>query len=274
MNSIFNFNIKNSKTKKLENKGALEIKNATEDRAELYFYGDIVSNSWQSYWYEEDKAPQDIVDFLNQIEDTKELNIYINSGGGSVYGGLAIYNILKRHKGKKIVTVDGIAASIASIIALAGDEIIISKSAQFMIHKPWIQCSGNASELRAAEDVLDKCQKSITAIYMENVLEGISEETITQLINKETWMTGEEASKYFNIKVDDDKEIFACESDYFEKYNNTPSTIMNQKKNNEKFLSDDHIEQITDKVLKCIDNKKKDEEKIKILNDISLISFM
>ena len=121
MNSIFNFNIKNSKTKKLENKGALEIKNATEDRAELYFYGDIVSNSWQSYWYEEDKAPQDIVDFLNQIEDTKELNIYINSGGGSVYGGLAIYNILKRHKGKKIVTVDGIAASIASIIALAGD---------------------------------------------------------------------------------------------------------------------------------------------------------
>lgn len=49
---------------------------------------------------------------------------------------------------------------------------------------------------------------------------------------------------------------------------------MNQKKNNEKFLSDDHIEQITDKVLKCIDNKKKDEEKIKILNDISLISFM
>ena len=166
MNSIFNFNIKNSKTKKLENKGALEIKNATEDRAELYFYGDIVSNSWQSYWYEEDKAPQDIVDFLNQIEDTKELNIYINSGGGSVYGGLAIYNILKRHKGKKIVTVDGIAASIASIIALAGDEIIISKSAQFMIHKPWIQCSGNASELRAAADVLDKCQKSITAIYM------------------------------------------------------------------------------------------------------------
>lgn len=190
MNSIFNFNIKNSKTKKLENKGALEIKNATEDRAELYFYGDIVSNSWQSYWYEEDKAPQDIVDFLNQIEDTKELNIYINSGGGSVYGGLAIYNILKRHKGKKIVTVDGIAASIASIIALAGDEIIISKSAQFMIHKPWIQCSGNASELRASADVLDKCQKSITAIYMENVLEGISEETITKLINKETWMTG------------------------------------------------------------------------------------
>ena len=181
---------------------------------------------------------------------------------------------MKRHKGKKIVTVDGIAASIASIIALAGDEIIISKSAQFMIHKPWIQCSGNASELRASADVLDKCQKSITAIYMENVLEGISEETITQLINKETWMTGEEASKYFNIKVNDDKEIFACESDYFEKYNNTPSTIMNQKKNNEKILSDDHIEQITDKVLKCIDNKKKDEEKIKILNDISLISFM
>ncbi|WP_330594436.1 Clp protease ClpP, partial [Clostridioides difficile] len=70
------------------------------------------------------------------------MNIYINSGGGSVFAGMAIYNMLKRHEGFKTVYVDGIAASIASVIALAGDRVVIPQNAYFMIHKPWIGLCG------------------------------------------------------------------------------------------------------------------------------------
>ena len=137
MKKVYEFTHKDRATQKLNQVGTMQLASVSTDRAELFFYGDIVSNTWQSYWYEEDKSPQDVVDFLADLDDYRSVDIYINSGGGSVHGGLAIYNILKRYSGEKIVRVDGIAASIASVIALAGDRVIIPKSAQFMIHKPW-----------------------------------------------------------------------------------------------------------------------------------------
>src|SRR3712207_1077741 len=135
MSKVLELKIKD-KTGQIKNTGKIEIKNQTEDKAELYFYGDIVSETWQSYWFEEDKCPQDVSDFLKELENSKDVDIYINSGGGSVFAGIAIYSMLKRHKGKKIVHVDGLAASIASVIALAGDEVIIPSYANFMIHNP------------------------------------------------------------------------------------------------------------------------------------------
>lgn len=231
MNKVFNFNKKNEKTKKNENVGSMKLDSVSEERAELYFYGDIVSESWQSYWFEEDKCPQDIVDFLDEIDNYKGIDIYINSGGGSVHGGLAIYNILKRYNGDIKVHVDGIAASIASVIALAGDTVIIPSNAQFMIHKPWSCSCGNAEDFRKEADALDSCQRAITSVYMENVKEGVTEEEITEMINKETWFTGEEASKYFNITVEENSEACACTSDYFSKYLNLPKNLDKQKNN-------------------------------------------
>lgn len=254
---IFNFNMRNPKTDKVENRGSLEIKNSTESSADLYFYGDIVSDSWQSYWYDEDKAPQDIVDFLSEVEDVKELNIYINSGGGSVHAGLAIHNMLKRYKAKKTVTIDGIAASIASVIALAADELIIYKSSQFMIHKPWSGCWGNADDLREVAEKLDKCQKSITAIYMDNVIDGITEEEITKLINKETWFVGSEVAEYFNVIVQENNEVYACTSEFFNSYRNTPKSILNKKNkiDTETSLNDEAIFKIANKVAEIIDSR-------------------
>lgn len=282
---VFNFTSQNAETGKIENRGSLEIKNSTETSADLYFYGDIVSSSWQSYWFDEDKAPQDIVDFLSDVEDVKELNIYINSGGGSVYAGLAIHNLLKRHKAKKIVTIDGIAASIASVIALAGDEIILHKSSQFMIHKPWSGCWGNADELRKVADMLDKCQKSITSIYMENVVEGITEEEINELVNKETWFVGEEVAKYFNVTIKDSVDFFACTSDFFKNYKNTPKNILKKNKKEEITLNDEAISKIANKVVEMINSKNNikpnnsnnekllnlEAEKNAILEDLDLI---
>lgn len=225
----YDFTKYNKRKNKSETVGTMKLNSLTADKAELLFYGDITSDTWEN-WTKEDTAPQDVADFLKEIDNYKDLDIRINSGGGSVYGGLAIYSILKRHQGKKTVYIDGLAASIASVIAFAGDEIVMPSYAQLMIHKPWSGLCGNADDLRKEAETLDICQKSITDIYLSNVVDGITEETVTELINAETWLTGEEASKYFNITVDKSTDAVACcSSAYFDKYANTPEKLMKKE---------------------------------------------
>lgn len=205
-----------------------KIKNKTDTSADLYFYGDIVSDSWQSYWTEEDRCPEDIREFLNDIEDHVDLNIYVNSGGGSVFGGLAIYNMLKRHKGYKTVYVDGIAASIASVIALAGDRVIVPSNAFIMIHKPSGVCFGNSDEMREYAEVLDKTQTNLMNVYKENLCEGVDLSEIEEMVNNETWLNGEEASKYFKIEVAGANETVACVSEWYKNYTKIPGDITNE----------------------------------------------
>ena len=205
-----------------------KIKNKTDTSADLYFYGDIVSDSWQSYWTEEDRCPEDIREFLNDIEPHVDLNIYVNSGGGSVFGGLAIYNMLKRHKGYKTVYVDGIAASIASVIALAGDRVIVPSNAFIMIHKPSGVCFGNSDEMREYAEVLDKTQTNLMNVYKENLCEGVDLSEIEEMVNNETWLNGEEASKYFKIEVAGANETVACVSEWYKKYTKIPGDITNE----------------------------------------------
>lgn len=200
----------------------LMIKNQTDTTADLYFYGDIVSNWWGA-WDDTDQYPEAIRDFLKGQEG-KDLNIYINSGGGSVFAGMAIYNMLKRHKGHKTVYVDGLAASIASIIALAGDKIIIPSNAFLMIHKPWSWGMGNSNDFRKMADDLDAIQKGIMNVYEDNLVDGVEMAEIEKMVDEETWLNGNEASKYFSkIEVSEENNAAACASDYFKNYKNIPS---------------------------------------------------
>ena len=209
-------------------KNMLEIKNFTDTTCDLYFYGDIV-DSWFGAFDDTDQYPEAIKNFLDEAKD-KDINIYINSGGGSVFSGMAIYNMLKRHKGYKTVYIDGLAGSIASVIALAGDKVIIPSNAYFMIHKPWCSSAGNSNELREMANTLDKIEEGIINVYSENLAEGVNIEDIKSMVNDETWLTGVEASKYFNVEVANSVDVVACASDYFEKYNKVPSNISNEVK--------------------------------------------
>lgn len=213
------------KSNRIRNCGSIEIKNQTDNEAEICFYGDINSDSmgeWSKY-FPDDKCPSDIKEFFDQLsDDVEKIHVHINSGGGSVFGGIAIYNLLKNHKAEIIVHVDALAASIASVIAMAGDKIIIPKNAQLMIYKPMSWVSGNADEMRKEADVLDGCQKVILSTYMDHVKEGVAEKTINDLINAETWLNGEECQEYFNFDVEDSNEAVAVVSEYFDKYNNLP----------------------------------------------------
>lgn len=206
----------------------LQIKNSTETSCDLYFYGDIV-DSWWGAWDDMDQYPEVIKSFLDEAKG-KDINIYINSGGGSVFAGMAIYNMLKRHQGYKTVYVDGLAGSIASVIALAGDKVIIPSNAYMMIHKPWCGLHGNSTELREMADTLDKIEEGILSVYNENLAENADIEVVKAMVNAETWLTGDEASKYFNVNVSESVDAVACTSDYFNKYSKVPENISNDLK--------------------------------------------
>ncbi|WP_131042357.1 head maturation protease, ClpP-related [Clostridioides difficile] len=212
----------------------LKVKNSTETSADLYFYGDIVCDEWDA-WTEEDQYPLAIKDFLMN-EQGKNLKIYINSGGGSVFAGMAIYNMLKRHDGYKTVYIDGVAASIASVIALAGDKVVIPSNAYFMIHKPWQFLYGgyNSCDLFKISQDLDRIEDGIINVYKENLREGIDLEEIKEMLKNETWLTGKEVSNYFEFEIDEKKEVSACTSDYFNRYNKMPQVLKHKEKKKNK----------------------------------------
>lgn len=193
---------------------------------DLYFYGDIVSDWWGA-WQEEDQYPEAIKNFLAEAGG-KDLNIYINSGGGSVFAGIAIYNMLKRYTGKKTVYVDALAGSIASVIAFADSDMpTIPSNAYLMIHKPWADCDGNATELRKMADTLDAVENGIWAIYEEHLAEGVTIETVKELMEAETWLNGTQAAQYFRVKVGEENTIAAAVQDYTKFYcHNVPQKLL------------------------------------------------
>lgn len=222
----FDFTKKNKRTGKIENVGYLDLTaNEEQSRCSLYFYGDIVSATWISKWYEEDKCPQDIADFLNQLEGYEDIDIYFNSGGGDVFAGLAIHNQLKRYSGHKVGYVDGMAASIASVIMFACDELHFATGAQAMIHKPWCWAYGNADDFEDVIKQLNLCEDSIIDVYMQHTKEDVTREKIKSLMAAETWFNGEELAKYFDVEIEERAATAACASDFFEKYNNIPETL-------------------------------------------------
>ena len=153
--------------------------------ATINVYGDITS--WP--WLESDVSAYNLPREIEEL-DVDVINVYINSYGGEVAEGLAIYNNLKRHKAKVVTVDDGFACSIASVIFMAGDERKMSDASLLMIHNAWTYASGNAEELRKAAEDLDKITSASVAAYMANVT--ITEEEVKQLMDDETWLTPQE----------------------------------------------------------------------------------
>jgi ATP-dependent Clp protease protease subunit len=193
-------------------------------KGELTLYGDISSASW---WGDE-VTPKQFKADMDALGEIDELDIYINSGGGDVFAGQAIYSILKRKNATKTVYVDGLAASIASVIAMAGDKIVIPRNAMMMIHNPYTFTAGNSEELRKMADDLDKIRESIVNTYEDKT--GLEREKIIELMDNETWMTADEASGYgFCDEIGEEKQIAASIGGFFmSKYKNLPENLKNE----------------------------------------------
>lgn len=207
-----------------------EIRNQTEDKAEIYILGEIKT---EKEWWKEDEANnenclREFIKTLQDLKDVKNLDIHINSPGGVLFAGVTMYNLLKNHLAYKKVFVDGSAASAASIVAMAGDEIIIPKNAFLMIHKPIVGIVGNANALQKAIDMLNSIEVGMLSIYEENLTDESYKDTIKQFVQDETWLNGEEAAKYFkNVKVIDEVNIAACGEFDFKCYSKTPQELIN-----------------------------------------------
>lgn len=207
----------------------LQIKNATETEADLYFYGDIVS-SWWGTWDNTDQYPDNVKRFLDGAKG-KKLNIHVNSGGGSVFAGIAIYNMIKNHDAETVTYIDGMAASIASVIALASDRVVMRTGSTLMVHKPLYSLWGcyNADDFRKMAKDLDAVQACIMQVYKENMAPDVDIKHIEELVNAETYMSSDEAIKYFNIEIEETLQAVACQSEYMEKFLNVPDTFKNKQ---------------------------------------------
>lgn len=182
----------------------ITAKAKSKDKGELMIYGDISDVKW----YEEDVTPKDIDTALKDLKDCKEIDIYINSYGGSVFAGLAIVSMLERCTATKTVYIDGIAASMGSVIAMVGDKIIMPENALMMIHKPSGCAFGNADEMRKQADMLDKAEEALCGLYMKRF--NKSETELKDLLKAETWLNSDEALSYGLIdSVSDALEMVA-----------------------------------------------------------------
>ena len=152
------------------------------------------------------------------------MDIFINSPGGDVFAGITIYNMLKRHKAAKTVHVDGLAASSASIVAMAGDRVVMPKAATLMIHNAWALVGGNKARIRAIADELERVDGQLAEIYAERT--GKDAGIIAGWMDAERWMSGEEAlADGFADEIEQNKQIAACADvdKYFRHYKNAPT---------------------------------------------------
>lgn len=158
--------------------------------------GAIIPNdqAWIYDWYEMDyTSPKLVNQAIKEAKKDEELEVIINSGGGSVFAGFEIYTALKDYKGDVTVKVVGIAGSSASVIMLAGKKVMISPPAQVMIHNVSGTFQGDYNDMQLAKDILEGLNQSIANVYQLKT--GLKNEELLEMMNKETWLTAQKAKE-------------------------------------------------------------------------------
>jgi len=199
-----------------------KLKALDEKTGDLTLYGEISNETW----WEDEVTPKEFKSDLDDLGEIDTLNIYINSPGGDVFAGQAIYSMLKRHKAHKNVYIDGLAASIASVIAMSGDTIFMPKNAMMMLHNPWTIGIGNSEEFRKLAEDLDKIRESLIAAYEGH--SALTRDEIISIMDAETWLTATECEEYgFCDVVQEEKQLAASiDKRLLGRYKNTPKKLV------------------------------------------------
>ncbi len=190
--------------------------------ADVFIYGEITKYAWEEYGEMSSTMFKNELDGLGEVDI---IHLYINSPGGSVFEGVTIYNMLKRHKARIIVHVDAVAASIASVIAMAGDEVRMPSNSVLMIHNALIgPIWGNAQELRKHADDVERISQSSMTTYLGKAGDKLTEEKLQELLDAETWLSAEQAFDYGLCDVVEEANQMAASisDDLFAKYKNVP----------------------------------------------------
>ena len=258
------------------------VVSADKRTADLFIFGEITS--WR--WYDEDVSASSFQKDLESIGQVDTLNIHINSCGGNVFEGIAIFNLIKQYNANKNVYIDGIAGSIASVIAMAGDNIYMSNTSIIMIHNCWTWTSGNAEDLRKTADDMDKVMKALKNAYLAKV--NIKEERLQELLDEESYLTADECLEMGFcseiIEYDEEEQALSASSKGYYNLVMQIKELKKQKAKSEEIetttLSDKQMNEIVEKVLAEMQNNKKknnqdeDEQEEKNNNDLSKNSFV
>ncbi len=166
---------------------------------DLYIYSAVESDSydwWNGETIQSETSANYFRDKLEECGELDNINIYINSLGGSVMEGVAIYNQLRRCKAYKTVYVDGFACSIASVIAMAGDKVVMPANTVMMIHNAWTYACGNAKELRKQADDLEVLNEASRQAYLLKAGEKLPEDKLIEMLEAETYLTAAQCVDY------------------------------------------------------------------------------
>lgn len=227
---------------------------------DMFIYGNVESDSYD-WWTDEiiksETSANHFREELAKYSDVSNINIYVNSCGGSVFEGTAIYNQLKRHSAYKTVYVDGFACSIASVIAMAGDKVIMPRNTMMMIHNAWTYTSGNATQLRKAADDLETLYAGNRQAYLQKANGKIDDKQLAKMMDAETWLTAEDCIKYGFAD-----EYAEADADLTEA--NAMLEKAKQSLSCNIAMYQSMTRQLTD-LIKPIEQKKKAEEKTNIL---------
>ncbi|EPO2450614.1 Clp protease ClpP [Providencia rettgeri] len=203
-------------------KSWFQMKATSETSADIYIYDEIGMWGISAKRFTED---------LISLGNINHINLHIHSPGGEVFEGIAIYNQLKNHNATITVHIDGLAASMASVIAMVGDEVKMPKNAMMMIHKPWGVSWGDANDMRDYADLLDKVENVLIPAYMEKT--GKTKEEIEAMLGEETWLTAEECVEhgFANTVIEPVKAMASLSSKRIEEFKSMPNSLKNTLKN-------------------------------------------
>ena len=192
------------------------IRNAGPKTAEVWLY-DVIGDSWFG-----GISARQFADDIKGLGTVDKILLRVNSEGGDVFDGIAMYNVLKRHPARVEADIDGMAASIASVIVMAADEIRMADNAMLMIHDPWAGAVGDAAQLRDLANRLDQVKDNLIGTYAART--GIDRERLADWMAAETWFTAADAVEAgFATSVTPALQIAACAD--LTRFRNVPATL-------------------------------------------------
>ncbi|AMW98446.1 head maturation protease, ClpP-related [Rummeliibacillus stabekisii] len=220
--------------------------------ADVFIYGEITKWAWEEFG---EMSSTIFKEKLDEAGDVETIHLYVNSPGGSVFEAIAMANMLKRHKAHVIAHVDALAASAASFFIMIADEIRMPSNSMLMIHNAWTWTSGNANELRKAADDLDRINQSAIQMYLDKAGDKLSEETLKELLDNETWLSADEAFNYGLCDVVEESNHMAASitDKYKQHYRNVPRQLQKlipsamsaeEKTLREQILADSKVNQL------------------------------
>ena len=232
------------------------IQNKASETADIYIFDEIGMYG---------VTAQDFIGEIKELKNTP-INLRINSLGGDVFNGMAIYNVIKKREAKTTVYIEGIAASIATIIALGADEVVMSENSLFMIHNAWGGTMGDAKDMRKSAETLEKISTELTEIYMKKT--GLSYDVVSNMMDEETWLNSEEAYELGFVDTISDAIKVAAKYDVSKFKNITNEQVQNKLNiniNNRK-MTNELKEWFNNKVEEIVTAVKGD---VKVSNDVA-----